>query len=355
VTLSSVAMVLAVVFLIMLVQRSSGSSGLGDEVRYFPEETRIIVSFDVRGTMRSIVGKKLLASKSIRELEQNMAGMAGEDPNKLVEKAIGLTLDDIDRVTVAARFDFDGPRMRGEGPDVVVVLKAANAGRFNLKGLGAPEFRDESVGRYTLKDGGGFAYCIADSGTIVMAPTPTLRRVLTRGAPPPLSPGMREAMGQADFSNALTVALNIKDLQGREKDMFDKAFPPDTPPVVARIRDAAEGAVVQLRADSNLDIRATLLCKDAAKATEISKELNGLLDELRKKARDTKELPEEALKVIDALKFSSNGNAVKIGVRIDFDGILRLLEEQLDQERVRRQQWEQRFRQEMEKGRFDKR
>src|SRR5262245_9872104 len=64
-TLSGIAGILAVVLLLMLVLPSS-ASGLGDEVRYFPEDTRIIASFDVGGTLRSMVWKKMEASKLFR-------------------------------------------------------------------------------------------------------------------------------------------------------------------------------------------------------------------------------------------------------------------------------------------------
>jgi hypothetical protein len=356
--LSGVAGVLGVVFLLLLVLPSSGSSGLADEGLYFPENARVIVSLDVRGTLRSLAGRKLQASRAFREFEQQFAGKnGGDDPSKVLERMIGLSLEDLGRITVALPLDMfevnrpGGPR---EMPDFVIVLKAANAARFNPQGLGGPGgqgpvFREQAVGRYTLKDAEGFAYCIADGGTVVLGPTNTLTRILARGAPAPLSPGMRDALRQADFSNALTVAVDARDLQGREQAAFDRAFGKDLPPEAANIREAMDGVVVQLRADAHIDLRFALLCKDAAKAGEIKDLLNRKLDEFRKQVAAAGDAPAEVMKVFDALRFTSSDRAVRIGVRIEVDGILRSLEAMMDQQQPRRGQAGQQFQKGMNK------
>lgn len=243
-----------------------GRSGLTDELRYAPDQTRFVVSLDVRAALRSNAMQQIKKSDVYRRFNDLCRDESGVDVERFVEEGTGLRLQDIERVTVMGtweeardREDFDVP--------YTVVLKTRAATGFRLReptrrggGFRNVDIRNEPAGKYTMHVvDRHFAYCVADDRTVVMGPTRTLHSVLRREGQPNFSDSMQALVRKADFSQTAAGMVDLRNI--REPDWrrgHGLRLLEDELPFLKNF----DGATFQIRAGSDLRGEATLFARD---------------------------------------------------------------------------------------------
>src|SRR5262249_9486050 len=146
--------------------------------------------------------------------------------------------------------------------------------------------REGKVGRYSLYEGQGDAFCVAEKKVVLFGKPETLRKVLTRDKEPQLSANMKAALKEADFSSTFAVALDVKGMTqkgggppGRNPGLTPFADPFGTGVLM---NDAEAGAVdVKLPASGDVTVKSVIIYKDAKAAEDNKKIIEGKLAELR--------------------------------------------------------------------------
>ena len=337
---------------VLLLKPLLGGPGLSDELRYLPDDTRAIVSVDVRTLLTSSASKKVF--KSWQDALKTRAAEAVaeiEDIESNVEKATGLALNDFIRVTVAVTVEKNQPEMP------IFVVKVDNANRLKIKGKTydpqtnklawkAPEVEDETVGKFTLKkftreEGSPeqLSFCIVNDRTIVFGPIRVVRAILRRERDAELAPGMKEAMSQLDFSQAIGVAVSHKDLRSRDTIFFDHLLQDNIPPKIrdmlpTDLRDKFQGLSdglvtesAQLRIGSQFEVQATLTYKEPADAADAVQNLNAFLKDAGRKLAEKEGVPEQILKIVESIRFTARGPSASASFRLGPDKLIQLIED----------------------------
>jgi hypothetical protein len=318
-------------------------AGLTDEMRYLPDDSRFVLSVNVRGTLASAVGQKLASSKVWRDLLEGRLNPDGEGLDALFEKQMGIPFRDITRITAGGNVsDFNRPSQ------YVTVLKVKDAGRFRFRerrtefeaGTGKilttwvdSRCEEETVGRFTLKkgrmDSTEAAYCIPNPETVVFGPVNAVRAALKRDRPAELSSGMREAMAQVDFSSAFAGAITLQDLQGEAGNMVNRARQ-DVNREFPGLGDSVVALCGEIRMGSHLDLEVTALCKDAKSATKAAEELSRVLKKAQGKVENQANVPQEFVKLITDIRITARGKRVTGSLRLEADQLTRIFERVLE-------------------------
>src|SRR5262249_30025583 len=99
-----------------------GRSGLSDELKDAPADTRFVMSFDVRAILRSSAAQQFKKSEAYRELNKIAQREGGMEAEKFLEEMIGLKLEDLQRVTIMGTWEEDADRDFWEPPAYTVVV-----------------------------------------------------------------------------------------------------------------------------------------------------------------------------------------------------------------------------------------
>jgi hypothetical protein len=323
----------------------AGGAALTDELRYLPDGSRLIVSLNVQALVEREAVNRLM-KKMVAPIDWK--GPKGEDFDfeDPLEKHTGIPLRDYRRLTFGVTFP---PERQAE---FVVVIKARDARRFRLSMFDfdpatgkstkkEARFEDEVVGNYTMRKERDMAYCVPDAETILISETGTLRAILRRDKAASLAVGLREAMARADFAQAVAAAVSLKDLRGREREWFDREIRNELNRKMPGVVDTVETVSGQIRVGTQVDVDATLLCRNAIDATAAAEHLNGLLKEARHKSDREEGVPAEFRKVLASVRFNARGSQVTASFHFDPDQLIRRFEREMeelerDRERMRR-------------------
>src|SRR5262249_11749515 len=154
-------------------------------------------------------------------------------------------------------------------------------------------------------------------GTTILegyGPPSTLQGVLSRKKEE-LTPAMKAACKDADFSRSLLVVVSFKDVkkQGELADLFgDPAA-----------LDLLESLVVSMNfGSSDINIQGVAVCKDAKSAKDIHKLLEGAIAGARLTGKD---LPKEVRVLLDQVKFEQSDTKVRLTMKVTKDQVAALI------------------------------
>jgi hypothetical protein len=282
-------------------------SGLTDELTYMPDDLEWLASVKVATIVESDFYKTM--EKEIKDTTPDYAEL------KDMEKEIGIGVKDIERVTVGGSFPRKVPGAKPSSDDeefpMIIVIKSKK--KVTLGDVYRSERYhmqvESNVGSYTMrvfedrnKAGKKMAICVPDSKTIVAGPPEILQRVLKRGRKTELSDGMKEAMKNADFTEAAAVVFNFKDLI---KDAV-RSRALDLPSELSSVADVEtiwqflECGVIQFRLGSKVELEMKVLGKDSKVALIISVNQKTLVDMINS-ASKVKTRPPDVIKKSSAI------------------------------------------------------
>jgi hypothetical protein len=262
----------------------------------FPDGTVGIALFNVETVLNSKLYDK--AKDEATKLDQN--------PEKLFDSVlkpiVGLQLTAISRAVFAA----------GTGDDSLFIIRPRNPItvddiKINKKG----DYKEVKVGRFTVYEGAGDAYCVAEDRLLVVGPAALVKKVLERNKPVDLKPELDAAYKLLNPAKALGLALLPQDEV--LKNIPGGGIPkmPEFEPVTQ-----AKAVVIQVDVTAGLEISGTLQCKDAEGATALKKTTDGWvamakmkIDEVKKDKQGMPEekLAEKAEELVNQLKIAAQG------------------------------------------------
>jgi hypothetical protein len=193
-----------------------------EDARYFPDATQVLAAVEVDTFLKSSAGQAVVqqitalgqrARSTFARVAQGTSGKPVALPPmpapqeflaQEVRKEIGLEVSDLRHLTLA--------KAEGESRPVVVLrtgtkVKAADI----LKHIHPNDFHAKRVGNHTLYEGAKHAFMLPEDRTVVFGSASLLRAILKRNGAASLSPALREAIAQADFSRPVSVATTKLD------------------------------------------------------------------------------------------------------------------------------------------------
>jgi hypothetical protein len=309
-------------------------SGLGDELKYLPDESQTILSLKV---------EQLQASAAWKELTREIPTLA-----RVFDTMPGPTVLPADKVAAVTL----GGKFTDNKPVVVVRTKTAMTAADIKSAIGQQpmDYRETKVGRYTLYEGSA-TFCPVDSKLIVFADAITLRKILERDGKPKLSEAMQAAVKQADFTKSLALAVSIKDIEfpkppppplpkpwgGKEDFPKGPGFGPRPGPFgleflanVEKMIKEVEGIALTVHAGSDVELNLTLLCRDSKAADEWRRLVDGLLVLFKKVLvlfAPNDSMAQELSELFEAFACSSSGSKVTVKGKARTASILRIFQE----------------------------
>jgi hypothetical protein len=126
-------------------------------------------------------------------------------------------------------------------------------------------FNESSVGKYTLYEGGSYAFSVIDNSKFILATASTLRAVLQRDKKPAFSANLKAAMDKADQSRGVAIAIDSGGLASKSSFADSLA------------RMEMEWSAVQLDVDGDLALELTVKSRSQKGANETKKVFDDLL------------------------------------------------------------------------------
>jgi hypothetical protein len=256
-----------------------------------------------------------------------IAQLAGENPAfgeipALVEEWIGLAPGRIRQVTfAAAKREKDGRDAEDEdarGDVEVIELIGPVTAEEVLQGLGkyAPyEWREEKVGRVRLfveRSDEPRAFFLPDQRTVVIGSAGLLRAAIRRNAPAMLPEKLAFAREQLDSSQLLSLAVSVRDDINAE----------EIPLIPDDVIEGLDSLLVHVDVVSHVHLRVAILCRDETVAYQIKglfgaawKWMRTLVD-AGIEADEDSNVPEDAVELLDSLKYAVNGRSFAVQVAI---------------------------------------
>ncbi len=282
-----------------------GPSGLGDEVRYFPDNTQLVAS---------IRPEQIQNSEVFKALRKELPDKA--EPEKDIEQATGIPVHNMQQVVLGFAA---APDNQHEYVVVVKTVKAVTADELKGKKTSSPQ--ETKVQGVSLYDHYGFGWCLPDSRTVVISKTETLRKVLERNRSAQLSDGLRAALKYADFSRSAAMATDSKETYSRLKDTNKKSgidFEKMLEQVgIANPMGDIEAAAYQVDVAKDIRVQSVLLCKDAKTAEDMKKISDGMAVFLRRL------FPKYGADSLETWESSVSSNRLHSSVTVKTDSILK--------------------------------
>ena len=274
--------------------------------QYLPNDSTVIGSFRVDEIMKSQAYKDLMADQKVKTA----------DPLKAMEKEVGLSAEDLERVVIAVGGGKD------KDPVIVVTTKKPVTAADLTAKMTKKKFKEVKVGSFTMHENeDGEAFCVADKNTIVGGKTGVLKGILERNKKAELTAGMKQALALADESKPIFLAINAKGMAGDAKGML--------PGPAAAHADKLEAVALNASLSNEAVVNLVAVCQDSAAAEAIHKEADANLKKAKEGLADiTKEFPGMASlsKVLDTVKITASGNKVSGTVSVKPTAVLEAIE-----------------------------
>jgi HEAT repeat protein len=168
------------------------------EMHFLADDSHYVVDADVAA---------LRGSVAYARLREKGAGLDAAEVQAL-EKAIGLPLDQVSRLTLAGSF-YDARHT------VLVVKTTKEVSYLSLLGGRLDTYKEEKVGKRALRVAGEEAVYLPDGHTVVRGSAEAIRAALQRNRPANLSEALREALADRDVGDHFTVVAEAQAL-GRD-------------------------------------------------------------------------------------------------------------------------------------------
>jgi len=247
-----------------------GPSGLGDEVYYLPNNCQTVVS---------LRPEQILNSDAYKDIKKEVtAGKeSSSDPEKDLEQLTGLSLGNMQQVVLgmAATAESSQPEM----VCVIKTIKPVSADDIKSKKMGMTP-QETKVRDITVYEVMGIAWCLPESKLVVIAKSDTLKKVLERNKAAEVSEGLRAALKYADFSKAVTMAMDSKEMYAKINDAnkkngmdLDKVF--DKIGIANPMSDI-DGGAYQIDVGKDIKVQSVMICKDAKTAEDMKKISDGM-------------------------------------------------------------------------------
>jgi hypothetical protein len=239
-----------------------GPSGLGDEVKYLPDHCQTIVS---------VRPDQILGSDAYKDIKREIAAAdkSSSDWEKDVEEATGIAPSNVQQVVIGVAATDSSV------PDAIFIVKtnqpvAVDDIKSKKKGITPQETKVRDI---TVYDVYGTGWCVPETKRVVFGKAETLKKILERNKSAELSDGLRIALKYADFSKAVTMAMDSKEMYAKLKEankkngmdldqVFDKIG-------IANPMGDIDGGAYQIDVGKDIKIQSVMLCKDAKTAEDM--------------------------------------------------------------------------------------
>lgn len=284
-----------------------GPSGLGDEVRYLPDNCQMVAS---------LRPEQILNSDAVKEIKKEIPG----DPEKDVEKFTGLALSNMRQVVIGMSTRSDGSN---DSVMVIKTIKPVSADEIKAKQPGGTP-QESKVGAVTIYETLFVSWCHPDNQTIVIAvgKSDALKKVLERNKAAELSDGLREALKHADFSKSITLAVDSKEMYTRTKEAnkskgvdFDKMLDQFG---IANPMGDIDGGAYQLDFAKDIKLQVVLLCKDAKTSEDMRKIGDGFAVFFKRM------FPKFGTDSFETWESSVSGNRLQVGMTIKTESVAKM-------------------------------
>ncbi len=275
----------------------------GLDSRYLPDDCEMVARIDVSDLTSSSLYKDLKSDNPelFKKLDEGLASLVDN-----------LKIEDISSVTLGGTL--------GGGKNMVAVIKTKKKiSPDNVKEK--KDAKETKVGKYTLFDMGGEAFCMPDSHTVVIGELETLKKVLERNGNAKFSDTLKSAIGKANFSSTVAVAAVTKPGQAGGLHPVDIGVP-------AKDLPQTEYIAASINVGSNLDIKVTARCEDSSAAVDAKKKVEELKQQADKldgagvpvDAETLSELKE----IAKSIKVSQSGSHVTMTATVKGSSIKKL-------------------------------
>jgi hypothetical protein len=306
------------------------------DARYFPDNCQMLLTVQVDEFLNSAAGQAVIrevalmeyrARQSFKFVSKKINGVDGKGTNPepelkpepepeprryyadMVRKETGLDLAHIRHLTVAGA--------HGGRPVVIVRTSQAISAEQILSGTGHADVRKVQEGTQTVYEGGRNSFVLPEDRTVVFGPAETLRAIVRRNGAATLSPVLRQAIGQADFSKTVTLAA---DWQEAKKTRHGKGgFGPDWLDALLLPEAGAFG----FELTTQVDITFQGIFQDAGQATEFK----AAVERQAALARNGGGLPPGLTKLVQNLRVSGAGSQVSISASSDAQVVVEMITE----------------------------
>jgi hypothetical protein len=285
-----------------------------DPLKFAPDNAKVVMVFN----MEQVEGTRswdAINKESETLNNQNQMGFTGQSPT--FKKARVTQMWILSSGSVSAFPGGLNPIGGGPGSqeqDVIVVKTKDSLSVDDLRNdpnLKGP-FTESKVGSYTLYQGTPLSFCRVSSKFILLGPSASLNKVLTRDKQPELSDNLKAAMKQADFSKPFALAI-------------------DNPGGTfgANSRDLAplemQWLAVQGTFGSDIDMTLMVQSQSDRGAQEVKKKADELVKTLKAGFDMAGALGQKLPKFYDEPRFSLNGSMFTAQITFKTDGVIELM------------------------------
>jgi hypothetical protein len=273
-------------FVVAAVRLFGSSSGIDHASRYFPAKTNFIVAIN---------SDDILGSQIYQDLKKEVPDLGKMEKEMGQKGEIGMK--DVSQAFFAGNIDA----VDKEGVVFATLLKRKMDVTFLNTRKGA------EAGGVTIYEAPDHCSCQVDRTTIVECngPPSTLQSILTNKSPG-LTPAMKAACKDVDFTRSIAAVVTFQDVnkQGAVGKMIQEQ------PAL----EALETVVAHVTfGSSDISVEAVATCKDADKAKDIQKLLDGLIAGVKLSGKAT---PKDVKDLLGNLKIEQTGNKVKLSVKV---------------------------------------
>jgi hypothetical protein len=271
-----------------------GSSG--SDVTYYPDNPSMVVSINFQ---------KLISSDLFQKVKSTPLGSKLNIQQLLENQAAGVSEKDIDRITVAGGTD-----------DPVIILRTTRSftPQEVLALIPVGSAKETKVGRHTIYEKQRVAFFVPEDRLLVAGELEALRKIAQRNGQPQLSPGMKAALDEADFSQTVVFAMGTG----------GQAAPgaPDIPAMAFggnQFLQKIDGAVMEVNVRSDISTRVVYICKDSKAADDLKVELDNQMAQMQSM------IPPALKEDMKTLRVSKSGSQVTGTMTVRGETVLNLL------------------------------
>jgi hypothetical protein len=310
------------------------ASGLGDDAKYMPSNSKLIMSVKVEELLTSKVWKDL--KKEFPALDAGEAMANGQSP---------VALADIERITIGGD---------PAGDEFVVVLrlkKPVKAADYEGKlpgNIGNVTFKDKKAGKYTMRepedDSFDLAYCQVDPKLVLFGNPKGLKAVLERDKPAKFNSVIENALKETDFSRTFAMVIDAKAVggpapgfvppppQGVPKrggkgafwEGFEQGFRQGAGGFNPLAAMGVDGMGFSVKVSSDVAVKMTFVFKDSSTASKMRNDMQKGLREVKRNP-GMGGAPPEAQEIANSASVGGSGVNVTLAATVKLKTILSLV------------------------------